>query len=500
MRVLSSVMLFGLLTLGCQSDSRFTMPDAASDDAIGSSCSSATDCASGLCIPVGDGENRCSKTCGADFECPTSWGCTDQGGTMACACGASAEVCNDEDDDCDLSVDEGTGEEVGCAPGEVCSSGTCGCPPDRVCAGACIDTDTDANHCGGCGNDCPSGLCVDGSCCTLDETTAPVDLLFVIDGSNSMGTEQASLAMALPRFFSELTSDIGTDLHVGVIDVDLGTGGNSVTTCDRAFGGDGVLRTEGGSEVNGCAASYPSFLAFSPGGDVNRLATDSACMTIVGTDGCGFEQQLEAMIKSVTPASAATRFSRGTTGHADGANAGFLRAGSTLAIVMLSDEEDCSASDDALFSQTGPYEETELNLRCFMHPDALHPVSRYVDGLIAQRGSASDIVFVPIVGVPVDLAAAPGEPTDYPRLIGSPAERDERMIERVDPSMQNRLVPSCNVPGRGLAFPPVRIVQVARDLEARGARVSVQSICQESMASPMEAVRRAISAPRPNCE
>ncbi|HEV3485648.1 MAG TPA: hypothetical protein VG106_09590, partial [Vicinamibacterales bacterium] len=53
-----------------------------------------------------------------------------------------------------------------------------------------------------------------------------------------------------------------------------------------------------------------------------------------GTGGCGFEQQLEAVLKALSPASptawtaagyVAPTFFAGSTGHALGANAGFVR-------------------------------------------------------------------------------------------------------------------------------------------------------------------------------
>lgn len=59
--------------------------------------------------------------------------------------------------------------------------------------------------------------------------------------------------------------------------------------------------------------------------------------------------------------------------------------------------------------------------------------------------------------------------------------------------------PSCSNE-RGLAFPPVRIVQVAEGLAARGAAVSVQSICQVSLRSAMTAFVRAVATPRLACE
>jgi hypothetical protein len=58
-------------------------------------------------------------------------------------------------------------------------------------------------------------------------------------------------------------------------------------------------------------------------------------------------------------------FHGATRGHADGANAGFLRPGSTLAIVLLSDSDDCSAEDVELFDPgSAIYGSTDLNLRC----------------------------------------------------------------------------------------------------------------------------------------
>lgn len=58
-----------------------------------------------------------------------------------------------------------------CAPGWELADGACRpgdgdeCPADRtVCAEACVDLDTDGEHCGACGVACPSGLCAAGTC------------------------------------------------------------------------------------------------------------------------------------------------------------------------------------------------------------------------------------------------------------------------------------------------------------------------------------------------
>jgi len=344
--------------------------------------------------------------------------------------------------------------------------------------------------------------------------TDQVDLLLVIDNSCSMTEEQASLTAELPRLLEVLaTGDLDRngqrdiaplDVRVGVTTADMGTGGYTVPTCARAdFGDDGILRTQGRTDLTDCAPTYPPFLAHGAGDDLPASTTALGCVANVGTGGCGFEQPLEAALKALSPSAptawTAASFSppifhEGTAGHGDGFNAGLVREDSVLAVVFLSDEEDCSALDPGLFDpSSATYGATDLNLRCVAHPDAVHPVARFVDGLLDLRREPSRLVYAPIVGLPTDLEPGPGEPTNWPRLVSEdPSVRDDRMENRVDPAMPSRLQPSCNVPGRGVAFPPVRILRVAEQLERRGAHVAPGSICQESFATPIDALIHAI--------
>ena len=320
------------------------------------------------------------------------------------------------------------------------------------------------------------------------ENVDEVDLLFMIDNSGSMSQEQASLAMQLPRLVRILaTGDLDQDgtmdfppvksLHVGVISSDMGTGGHALESCDDPIDGDdGVLLTQGRVDLSGCVANYPPFLSFEAGGgtDPDQLAQDFACVAQLGTGGCGFEQQLEAVLKSVTT-------------HADGANAGFLREDSLLGIIVLTDEEDCSLADTELANRESAIYPGNLNLRCFSYPEAVQPVARYVDGLIATRPDPDLLVYGLIAGVPTDAVTAGGE-TDYDAILAHPL-----MTEQVDTIDMNRLRPSCDVPGRGLAWPPRRLVTVARDLEARGANAVVQSICQADYGPALTAILEKIA-------
>ncbi len=410
-------------------------------------------------------------------------------------CVAGPESCNGADDDCDGFTDEGTGAEVLCGEGETCVGGTCTCPSGSMCGGSCVDLTTDRDNCGSCGVACPAGqVCGLIGCC--DPGVDAVDLLFMVDNSNSMTEEQTSLAAAFPTLITALTTgDLngdGTpdfpavnDLHVGVVTADMGVGGYTVPTCSAAdFGDDGILRTVGNTSLPGCMATYPSFLSFGVGTDVTAFAEDFACVAVVGTGGCGFEQQLEATLKAVTPSTSPIRFVEDTTGHADDTNAGFLRPDSVLGLVVVTDEEDCSAADPDIFNPTSTTYTGDLNLRCFHYPDAVHPVGRYVSGLLDARARSGDVVFTAIAGIPTEVAG-----DDFAAMLAHPD-----MVERIDPSMPTRLTPSCNVAGRGLAFPPRRIVTVAQEMARRGSVATVQSICQADFGGAIRAIAERVGA------
>lgn len=338
---------------------------------------------------------------------------------------------------------------------------------------------------------------------------APVDLLFVIDSSATMAAAQASLVAQLPRLVSELLDPPDSDgdgapdwpaipdLQVGVITTDMGSAGHPLPTCGGGafgyeLGDDGLLLDRGDPAMPGCDATYPSVFRFT-GGDRDELVTELGCMVSVGTGGCGFEQPLEAALKALSPSTAApyTRadyvpptFFRGTVGHGGGANRGLVRESSMLAVVIVTDEDDCSVRDPELTdpSSSSRYSSTDLNLRCFSFPDAVHPVQRYVDGLLALRAHRPDLFALAVIaGIPVDAAVDRPTAADFEAILAHAA-----MIERVDPSLPTRLVPSCNEPGRGVAFPPRRLVQVAAGVGE--GRSTVQSICQEDLSPAVAAL------------
>ena len=339
-----------------------------------------------------------------------------------------------------------------------------------------------------------------------------VDLLFMVDNSNSMSEEQVALTREFPRLVRVLASGDSTNppdgvrdfqpvrsLHVGVVTSDMGTGGFTTATCGNGtagfmFGDDGILRTQGRTAIPGCMASYPAIFDFvRDSTDPDAYATDVSCVATVGTGGCGFEQQLDATLKALSPSTAQawTRagyepplFFASTFGHADGMNAGFIRPNSALAIILVTDEEDCSVTDPDLFNTSSArYSSVDLNLRCFSFPDVLYPVERYVNGFLQLRQNPNLLIFAAIVGVPVETVGMP-----YATVLEHPD-----MVEMIDPATPTRLRPSCNR-GGNIAFPPRRIVRVAAGLEAGGAATTVQSICQDNFSGALDEIIEKIAA------
>jgi hypothetical protein len=365
-----------------------------------------------------------------------------------------------------------------------------------------------------------------------------VDLLFVIDNSNSMTGEQAQLRMQFPRLMEALTTGLRStddtrpftpvrDLHVAVVSTDMGIPGVELRPSCHADGGDDGRLLNRVSPDTGltCADSYPLFLTYQAGqSDPRQLAQDFACVATLGTGGCGFEQQLEAPLKALTPrvlldeqgqpsdvepvrflaTEQARTWGRGDLDPQRGGNFGFLRNDpndpSLLVVVLMTDEEDCSvASTEHLkpnnqLPEDSPFRMEDINLRCFYHPELNHSIERYVDGFRALRPGREDlVVFSAIAGVPADLVSSEviastdfedenARSSFYDNILDDP-----RMTLAVDPSTElgtgkGNLLPSCvraPLPGEvvpSTAYPPRRIVELAR---AFGPNGMVQSICQD---------------------
>ncbi len=173
--------------------------------------------------------------------------------------------------------------------------------------------------------------------------STPVDILFVIDNSNTMELKQQKLAAQFPALIDALKlGGALPDLHIGVVSTNVGAGNYSLPTCEVVGGDGGKLQST--ARVVGCVP--PTNPWISHAGGVTNVPTGSAdpaqrvkdafsCIAQLGVGGCGFEQSLEAAKVALDPSL--------------NVNPGFVRAGALLAVVFVTDEDDCSAANSALY-------------------------------------------------------------------------------------------------------------------------------------------------------
>ncbi|MEM9068804.1 MAG: hypothetical protein AAGE52_09875 [Myxococcota bacterium] len=311
--------------------------------------------------------------------------------------------------------------------------------------------------------------------------TENVDLLLMVDGSGSMRDEQMVLAQELPRLVGALLSgdvDFGTpmegtadfppvrSLNVGLVSADLATGVRG-GFCTRPHGQDAV--------IGGGAPLFLNFESPAAARDFDRQFIDLAAR--MGS--CPIEQSAEAVLKSLVPSDCREGFCEfmdGSRGQGDGPNAGFLRDDSLLAVVVLTDEDDCSAENPSLFAAIDPERPTEftrvtLNLRCTTFPEALTPVARYTEGLSFLRPDPRQLVYALVAGFPPGFGSLDGV-VDYNAVLASPD-----MEIRPDDFSTSRVAPACEGEG-GPATPARRLLGIAQGLEARGTPTVAQSICE----------------------
>ena len=136
----------------------------------GDPCTQNSDCASSACLSSGGTDRRCAAPCATADSCVAGWDCLPLGGAGTfCQCTASTESCNGGDDDCDLLIDEGTDDELGCTGLEQCNAGACSCDGALLyCGSLCTDLNSDPANCGDCGIACPTGFACNAGTCACD--------------------------------------------------------------------------------------------------------------------------------------------------------------------------------------------------------------------------------------------------------------------------------------------------------------------------------------------
>jgi hypothetical protein len=358
-----------------------------------------------------------------------------------------------------------------------------------------------------------------------------VDLLFMVDNSNSMEPMQVELLQRfdeLLQFFRDLANS-GTfvDLHLGVITSDYGAGDVGAPGCQPSPGGQqGRLQALGQEYQHFDATCRPpmgaNFIQYTfaasgtpasnlpPGQDLLKTLQ---CMASVGDNGCGFEHQLEssyAALHNNLPE-----------------NAGFLRDDAILAVVYLTNEDDSSAAPDVHFFDRShteygyedSFRQTRYGVLCGNPPamipygpsmgdlspciaapnpgnsipDREYDIGRYVDFFTrpADQGGVKqdplDVVLVAIDAPETPFIvglANPGTPSGSPYVDCSP------LNDNASPACSPVLQHSCVNPNDHNFFgdPAVRLNSVVRAAPNHG----ISSICADSYAGALQDLGRQI--------
>jgi hypothetical protein len=190
-----------------------------------------------------------------------------------------------------------------------------------------------------------------------------IDILFMVDNSMGMDPKQKALAKAFPKLMDILqTLPTGpADMHIGVISSDMGGG------CIPVLGNQGILwgndpsvdpnftgnkyatvkNLQTSAGLNGCGmnvgARWIEDVQSKDGGRSKNyqgnISDAFACLAqAVGVGGCWYEHPLQSLRVALNPI-----VGGGGQEAINPQNVGFLRRKATLAIVLVTDEDDCSA-------------------------------------------------------------------------------------------------------------------------------------------------------------
>jgi len=349
-----------------------------------------------------------------------------------------------------------------------------------------------------------------------------VDVLFLVDDSSSMRLTQNNLVQSFPAFVTALKAAQSgmPNIHIAIISSDMGAGDGSVASCDSTGGKNGIFQYAPQGTCTASGLSSGATFISDTGGVKNYTGTLESvftCIAAIGEQGCGFEHQFAAITRAL---------GADGRGAAPAENQGFLRPDADLAIVMVTNEDDCSAApgngpngeiplydtsaNTNMASQLGP----PANFRCneFGHlcgtNNDMRPVrsapDNNVDATVSYASCTSNDAEGYLLGVvdtanrlkalkananKVIVAAITGPAAPYKVIWRAPSTADSSCGAASCPWPQ--IEHSCTATDGSFADPAVRIIQLANQFGGNGI---VASICADSLATPLQTIAQAIVA------
>jgi len=271
--------------------------------------------------------------------------------------------------------------------GVLLATGSCEPSQDRGGEG---DADTDSDTDGDADTDSDSDTDADTDSDTDSDTDPPgsgcqaLDILFVIDDSGTMESEQQMLVAGFEDFVTvlegyETTASTQLDYRIGVTTT-------GVSTHYSTDGVPGYITLEGrdGELVAPGETSDPWIDG--PGPDVSDMFGDIA---LVGTWGPAYEMPLLAMELALEESDG-------------GVNDGFLREDALFAVIIITDEDDCSRTDDYWAIPTEEHS-------CFEYPEEHNAMDLglFKDALDGAFGGEGRYVVAVVAGLEPPEGEAP---------------------------------------------------------------------------------------------
>ncbi len=289
--------------------------------------------------------------------------------------------------------------------------------------------------------------------------TNELDIVFVVNDSSTMEEEQAVLAASFVGIDAVVDALPGgrPDLRVGVTTTDVGISPFEIELC-RGTGDHGRFLVPTPVGCGTILDSGYTFLIDRPGAGTGRdtnytgtLAGALACLTGVGTNGCGFERPLDALHQALD--------------NSNFDNQNFLRDGSILVAIVISDEDDCSAFQSDVYNPAPALD----NIGSALGPFASYRCTEFgvtCDGNVLPRAAGAYSTCQSRAASPYLIQ--PGPTADFLRVIRDPAQTVVAVLAgprapfavALNANNLPRLQPSCEVAGRS-ADPAVRLAELA---------------------------------------
>jgi hypothetical protein len=333
--------------------------------------------------------------------------------------------------------------------------------------------------------------------------TNKLDLLFVIDDSSETVRLQQNLLRNFPTMMASLrTAATSPDLRIAVVSSDMGAGDGAIASCDTNGGKKAIFQNTARGTCTATGLAPGATYIIDTGSVLNYegpLEDVFACIAMLGESGCGFEHQLAAAARAL-----------GADGMAPPQeNQGFLRPDALLAVVLVTNEDDCSApSGSGLFATTDRTLRSPLgppaNFRCneFGHlcngvkPPRLAPNGDVadtvtLDGCVSAEGDGMLIPVATLAAQLRSLKAFPDEQIVIAAIAGpaQPYTVKWRNPATTDTGPWPVMSHACTT-ATTFADPAVRIAQLAQSFGANGI---VLSACADNFTPGFDRIGQLLS-------